>query len=100
MHKISNNTQTLHKYTQTTTNSLKTSTDSLNFHKIPTKPAQRRETTTALLSHLAGDGWLKGRINKTSRHRSLKGTCISDGGEVRCLLRAQRILKRLSVMKH
>ena len=48
------------------------------MHKTCTK---RRETTTALLSRLAGDGRLTGQITKTSqtmergRHRSLKGKC-------------------------
>ena len=86
-----NSLKNFHKYTKTSTMTHKTSTKRLkiftmtqplqtstNSHKPPKihkKLSQnphktctkRRETTTALLSHLAGDGWLKGRITKTKK---------------------------------
>ena len=79
-----NDTKNLHKYTQNLHNDTLTL---YNLHKFTKKPPQidtktctkRRETTTALLSHLAGDGRLKGRITETNNGdeppQELKGTC-------------------------
>ena len=69
-------TKNFHKYTQNLHNDAQnphndTQTSSNSQKKLPQNPhrtsIKRRETTTALLSHLAGDGRLKGKIIKTNK---------------------------------